>query len=43
LAVTLWIAVPALGAVVFLAEPAGAREYAAFVAVTAAALVAARR
>jgi hypothetical protein len=43
LALTLWIAVPALLAVALWADPAPAGTYSAFVAVTAAALVAARR
>ncbi len=43
LALTLWIAVPALVAVTLWADPATARTYSAFVAVTVAALVSARR
>ena len=42
LALTLWIAVPALVAVMLWGEPAAARTYSAFVAVTAAALSSAR-
>jgi len=43
LALTLWIAVPALVAVALWAGPAAVRTYSAFVALTAAALVFARR
>jgi hypothetical protein len=43
LALTLWIAVPALVAVMVWGDPAAAQAYSAFVAVSAAALVLARR
>lgn len=43
LALTLWIAVPALVAVMVWGDRAGARAYAAFVALSAASLVLARR
>ena len=43
LALTLWIAVPALVAVMVWGDPAAARAYFAFVAVSAAALLATRR
>lgn len=43
LALTLWIAVPALVAVMVWGEPPAAQAYSAFVAVSAGALVVARR
>ena len=43
LALTLWIAVPALVAVMVWGDPAAARAYSAFVAVSAAAILATRR
>jgi hypothetical protein len=42
LALTLWIAVPALVAVMVWGDPAAARAYSAFVALSAASLVLAR-
>lgn len=43
LALTLWIAVPALVAVMVWGDPTAAQAYSAFVAVSAAAVVVARR